>query len=120
MTAASLPARFADIVYSSGPGSGWTLLVLIGPAFIISPGLIQKSYGARERARAAHRRCDQRVALMVFAFVPVLFGMMAEERWLPGIDGSRPRPANRPDARAAAVARRDRARRRVLDRSRYL
>ena len=43
---ASLPPAFGEFTYSSGPGSGWTLLFLTGPAFIVSPGLIQKSYGA--------------------------------------------------------------------------
>src|SRR5687768_16317351 len=35
----SVPPWFSDVTYSSGPGSGWTLLALTGPAFIISPGL---------------------------------------------------------------------------------
>ena len=43
--AAAVPASFGDFTYSSGPGSGWTLVALTGPAFIISPGLIQKAYG---------------------------------------------------------------------------
>jgi solute:Na+ symporter, SSS family len=73
---ASLPATFTDITYSSGPGSGWTLLALTGPAFVISPGLIQKSYGA-ESARALRLGVALNgVALMVFAFLPVLLGMV--------------------------------------------
>ena len=43
---AALPATFTDLTYSSGPGSGWAFLALTGPAFVISPGFIQKSYGA--------------------------------------------------------------------------
>ena len=75
LTSSSLPATFADITYSSGPGSGWTLLALTGPAFVISPGLIQKSYGA-ESARALRLGVALNgVGLMLFAFLPVLLGM---------------------------------------------
>src|SRR5688572_20069071 len=38
----AVPPAFGDIGFSSGSGSGWTLLFLVGPAFIVSPGLIQK------------------------------------------------------------------------------
>ena len=73
-----------DIWYASGPGSGWTLLALTGPAFVISPGLIQKAYGAAsERALTAGVALNA-VALMLFAFIPVLFGMSARAA-LPGI-----------------------------------
>jgi SSS family solute:Na+ symporter len=44
----------ADFWFSSGPASGWALLVLLGPAFIVSPGLLQKAYGARDE-RALRR-----------------------------------------------------------------
>jgi solute:Na+ symporter, SSS family len=73
---ASLPTTFTDLTYSSGPGSGWTLLALTGPAFVISPGLIQKSYGA-ESARALRIGVALNgAALMLFAFLPVLLGMV--------------------------------------------
>ena len=72
---ASIPATFTDITHTSGPGSGWTLLALTGPAFVISPGLIQKSYGA-ESARALRLGVALNgAALMLFAFLPVLLGM---------------------------------------------
>jgi SSS family solute:Na+ symporter len=71
----SLPATFNDFTYSAGPGSGWTFLALTGPAFVISPGLIQKSYGAAS-ARALKIGVGlNAVGLMLFAFVPVLLGM---------------------------------------------
>lgn len=76
-TAASLPSTFVDLTYSTGPGSGWTLLALTGPAFVISPGLIQKAYGA-ESARALRIGVALNgVGLMLFAFLPVLLGMVA-------------------------------------------
>jgi SSS family solute:Na+ symporter len=71
----SLPATFNDFTYSAGPGSGWTFLALTGPAFVISPGLIQKSYGAAS-ARALKIGVGlNAVGLLLFAFVPVLLGM---------------------------------------------
>src|SRR5882672_560850 len=40
VTGPAAPPWFGNFLYSGGPGSGWTLLALTGPAFIISPGLI--------------------------------------------------------------------------------
>jgi solute:Na+ symporter, SSS family len=72
----SLPAAATDVSYSAGPGSGWTLLALTGPAFVISPGLIQKSWGAAsERALRLGIGLNAAV-LLLFALVPVLFGMI--------------------------------------------
>lgn len=76
-TAAGLPEGFGSILHSSGPGSGWTLLLLVGPAFIVSPGLIQKSYGAASERALRLGVSWNAVALMVFTFAPVLLGMSA-------------------------------------------
>jgi SSS family solute:Na+ symporter len=78
------PAHFWDPLYTSGPGSGITLLAMLGPAFIISPGLIQKVYGASS-ARAVRVGVGvQAIVLALFAFVPVLLGMSARAI-VPGI-----------------------------------
>jgi SSS family solute:Na+ symporter len=78
------PAWFGDITHSSGPGSGWTLLALTGPAFIVSPGLIQKAYGA-DSARSVRIGIGlNAAALLLFAFIPVLMGMAAR-LVMPGI-----------------------------------
>lgn len=74
---AGVPAHFADLTYSSGPGSGWTLLALLGPGFIVSPGLVQKAYGARDARTVRLGIGVQALVLGLFAFVPVLFGMAA-------------------------------------------
>jgi SSS family solute:Na+ symporter len=60
-----------------GGGAGWTLLALLMPNFIISPGLLQKVYGARDtRAiRLGVGLCG--AALLVFAFAPAVLGMVA-------------------------------------------
>ena len=84
LTAAPMPAWFGDITHSTGPGSGWTLLALTGPAFVISPGLIQKAYGARSAAALRTGVALNAIALMLFAFFPVLLGMSAR-LLIPGI-----------------------------------
>lgn len=76
LSSAPLPGSFVDLTYSSGPGSGWTFLALTGPAFVISPGLIQKSYGASSARALKLGVALNAVALLVFAFIPVLLGMV--------------------------------------------
>ncbi len=80
----SIPTSFTEFTYSSGPGSGWTLLALTGPAFIISPGLIQKSWGGSNERAVRTGVLVNAAVLLVFAFVPVLFGMAARAT-IPGI-----------------------------------
>jgi SSS family solute:Na+ symporter len=72
----SVPSTFGNMLYSRGPGSGWMLLVL-GPAFVISPGLMQKAYGASSARVVARGIGAQAAALALFAFIPPLFGMAA-------------------------------------------
>ena len=73
---ASVPSTYGSILHSSGPGSGWFLLVL-APAFIISPGLMQKAYGASSGRAVARGIGVQALVLSLFAFIPPLFGMAA-------------------------------------------
>jgi SSS family solute:Na+ symporter len=68
---------FTDFFYSAGPGSGWAFLFLLGPAFVISPGLIQKVYGASDERTVRIGVGVQAVVLMLFAFLPVAIGMAA-------------------------------------------
>jgi len=75
--AAAAPAHFWDFGYSTGPGSGFTLLAMLGPAFIISPGLLQKVYGAASPRAVRVGVGGQALALGLFAFIPVLLGMSA-------------------------------------------
>jgi SSS family solute:Na+ symporter len=75
--AAGLPPTFWDPFYSAGAGSGWTLLLLLGPGFVVSPGLLQKAFGARD-ARAVRTGIGVAgAAQLVFSFAPVLIGMSA-------------------------------------------
>jgi SSS family solute:Na+ symporter len=71
------PAGFADLAYSAGPRSGWTFLMLLGPAFVISPGLLQKAYGAASERVVRVGVGTQAVAQAAFGFIPALLGMAA-------------------------------------------
>ena len=70
-----------DPSYMSVTGVGargvFGYLVLLVPAFIVSPGLIQKVYGARNERAARIGINLNAIGLLLFAFVPVLFGMIA-------------------------------------------
>lgn len=63
--------------FTSGGSSGWMYLFLLVPAFIISPGLLQKVYGARDARTVRIGVIVSAVALGLFAIVPPLFGMIA-------------------------------------------
>jgi SSS family solute:Na+ symporter len=73
----NIPPAFSDIMHSNGPGSGWMWLITLGPAFVISPGLMQKAYGASSERAVAKGIGIQAIALALFAFIPPLFGMAA-------------------------------------------
>jgi SSS family solute:Na+ symporter len=83
--APGLPEGYFDPLFSIGAGSGFTLLLLSGPNFIVSPGLIQKTYGA-ESPRAVRLGVGMNaIALMLFAFIPVMLGLAARVAF-PGIE----------------------------------
>ena len=73
----SLPASFTDILHSSGPRSGWTFLLILGPGFIISPGLLQKAYGATSERAVRWGIGWQALAQAAFGLAPALLGMSA-------------------------------------------
>lgn len=60
-----------------GGASGLVYLSVLGPAFIVSPGLLQKIYGARDDRTVRVGVGLNAAALAVYAIVPVLFGMVA-------------------------------------------
>jgi SSS family solute:Na+ symporter len=59
-------------------------LLLTGPSFLISPGLIQKAYSARSVRALKLGIGLSALVLMVFSFLPVFFGMAARMS-MPGI-----------------------------------
>ncbi|HMF98118.1 MAG TPA: sodium:solute symporter family protein [Vicinamibacterales bacterium] len=64
-----------------GGASGVMYLALLGPAFIVSPGLLQKIYGARDDRAVRLGVGLNAVGLLVYAAVPVLMGMIARSRF---------------------------------------
>jgi len=60
-----------------GGGSGWIYLALLAPAFVVSPGLLQKVYGARDDRTVRIGVGGNALLLIVFAFIPVLLGIIA-------------------------------------------
>lgn len=60
-----------------GASSGWMYLPMLAPAFIVSPGLLQKIYGASDDRTVRLGVGWTGAVLLVFAFVPPLLGMMA-------------------------------------------
>lgn len=64
-------------ITGAGPAVVLGYLVILVPSFIVSPGLIQKLFGGTS-ARAVRIGVNvNAVALLGFAFVPALFGMIA-------------------------------------------
>jgi len=59
----------------SSPSVGWPWLFLLGPAFFLSPGLIQKAYGARSERTLTIGVAANAAALIVFALLPVTIGL---------------------------------------------
>jgi SSS family solute:Na+ symporter len=67
-----------SLMYSTGSGmSGWAMIAMLTPAFIVSPGLLQKTYGAVSERAVRRGISVQALAQMAFAFVPVFFGLAA-------------------------------------------
>ncbi|WP_291984376.1 sodium:solute symporter family protein [Luteitalea sp.] len=77
--AVSLPADVPVSYWSAlaSGGSGIVYLALLGPSFIVSPGLLQKVYGARDARAVRIGVLLNAVVLLAFAAVPVLLGMLA-------------------------------------------
>jgi SSS family solute:Na+ symporter len=68
-----------------GGVSGIGYLVFLGPAFVVSPGLLQKIYGARDDRTVRLGVAGNALVLFAFAFVPPLLGMAARTLH-PGLD----------------------------------
>ncbi|MEQ1855843.1 MAG: sodium:solute symporter family protein, partial [Longimicrobiales bacterium] len=65
---------------SSGPAGLW-YLVMLGPAFIVSPGLLQKVYGAADDRAVRVGVGLNALALLLFAAVPPLLGIVARAQF---------------------------------------
>ena len=75
--APGVTASFWDPLYSTGAFSGWTMLILLAPGFVVSPGLVQKAYGAADARTVRIGIGAAAFAQLAFSFLPVLLGMAA-------------------------------------------
>ena len=75
-----------------GGGSGWMYIFLLGPAFIVSPGLLQKIYGARDDRAVRLGVGFNAIGLLLYAAVPPTRGIVARARFpdLPQHELARP------------------------------
>jgi SSS family solute:Na+ symporter len=73
--------------WSNGP-SGWIYLAVLVPNFIVSPGLLQKVYGARDDRAVRVGVGLNAICLLIYALVPVVLGMAARvlHPGLPNVD----------------------------------
>ena len=89
--APEVPATFTT--FTGPPGHWLSTLVLLVPAFIVSPGLVQKAYGA-DSARAVRIGVGvNAVGLLMFAICPAVLGMVARVLH-PDLPHRRPRVAD--------------------------
>jgi SSS family solute:Na+ symporter len=63
--------------FLEGGRSGWVYLALLGPAFVVSPGLLQKTFGARDERTVRLGVAANGLILLAFAFVPPLLGIVS-------------------------------------------
>lgn len=71
------PAVGSTFTSFGGEGLWFTYLTLLVPAFIVSPGLIQKAYGADSARAVRIGVAANGVGLLAFAICPALLGMVA-------------------------------------------
>lgn len=83
LTSTAAPGTYWNFL--EGGGSGWMYLAILGPSFVVSPGLLQKVYGAKDDRAVRLGIGANGLVLLGFAFVPVLLGMLAYALH-PGLD----------------------------------
>jgi solute:Na+ symporter, SSS family len=65
--------------------SGWMYLAMLAPNFMVSPGLLQKAYGARDDRAVRVGIGLNGAGLLIYALMPTLLGMAARVLH-PGLD----------------------------------
>lgn len=71
----------ADNFWGSGSASALSYLAILTPSFMISPGILQKVFGARDARAARHGTALNAAGLLLFAAIPTVMGMMAYSRF---------------------------------------
>ena len=77
MVAASPAARLD--VFAGDTHPGWRYVFMLAPAFVVSPGLLQKTFAARDTAAVKRGLGWAGGILLLFACAPPLLGMAARE-----------------------------------------
>jgi SSS family solute:Na+ symporter len=75
LVAAEAPATYWN--FWEGGSSGWIYLAILGPSFVVSPGLLQKAYAGQDDRAVRIGIGANGLVLLAFAFVPVVLGMLA-------------------------------------------
>jgi SSS family solute:Na+ symporter len=75
----------AGTAYLSPVGIGWLGVLgyvgVLAPSFVVSPGLLQKAFGAQDAGTVRRGLTISAGALLVFAVMPVGLGMLARAQW---------------------------------------
>jgi SSS family solute:Na+ symporter len=81
-----------DSNFWSGSEVGWSTMFLLAPAFFLSPGLLQKAFGARSPEALTRGVALSGIALLLFAWLPVALGMAARSMHpdLPSVESALP------------------------------
>jgi SSS family solute:Na+ symporter len=64
----------------SNGASGWFYVAMVAPGFIVSPGILQKVYGARDERAVRLGAGANAIVLLLFAAIPAVLGMIARAR----------------------------------------
>jgi len=64
-----------------GGASGWIYIAMLAPAFVVSPGLLQKVYGAKDAHAVRWGVGLNALGLFLYAIVPVVMGMIARAQF---------------------------------------
>jgi SSS family solute:Na+ symporter len=75
------PSDYYEFWRAGSPGL--STLAIIVPPFIVSPGLLQKIFGARDDRAVRLGVSLNAAGLLVFALVPVALGMIARQQFYP-------------------------------------
>ena len=60
-----------------GTAMGWRYIFILAPAFIVSPGLLQRAFAGKDAAAVRKGVAANGLVLLAFAFIPALLGMAA-------------------------------------------
>jgi SSS family solute:Na+ symporter len=75
----ALPAGPYWSGWSNG-ASGWPYLAIVAPGFIVSPGILQKVYAAKDERAVRVGVGINAIVLLAFAAIPAILGMIARAR----------------------------------------